>query len=74
MHLAKGLECRAVAGMACDNEIVPLRSRIETVADETDREEIYTEHHLLYVACTRARPFALDKRRVSIRISRRLRD
>jgi superfamily I DNA/RNA helicase/mRNA-degrading endonuclease RelE of RelBE toxin-antitoxin system len=56
MHLAKGLEFRAVAVMACDDEIVPLQSRIETVADDSDLEEIYnTERHLLYVACTRAR-------------------
>lgn len=56
MHLAKGLEFRAVAVMACDDEIVPLQSRIETVADDSDLEEVYnTERHLLYVACTRAR-------------------
>ena len=56
MHLAKGLEFRAVAVAACDDEIVPLQSRIESVADETDLAEVYeTERHLLYVACTRAR-------------------
>src|SRR5690606_13082835 len=56
MHMAKGLEFRAVAVMACDDEIVPLQARIETVADETDLTEVYeTERHLLYVACTRAR-------------------
>ena len=56
MHLAKGLEFRAVAVMACDDEIIPLQSRIETVADDGDLEEVYnTERHLLYVACTRAR-------------------
>jgi superfamily I DNA/RNA helicase len=60
MHLAKGLEFRAVAVMACDDEIIPLQSRIETVADDTDLEEIYnTERHLLYVACTRARDHLL---------------
>jgi len=32
-----------------------LQSRIETVADEEDLEEVHdTERHLLYVACTRA--------------------
>lgn len=31
MHLAKGLEFRAVSLMACDDEITPLQSRIETV-------------------------------------------
>lgn len=56
MHLAKGLEFRAVAVMACDDEIVPLQSRIESVTDDSDLEEVYnTERHLLYVACTRAR-------------------
>ncbi len=56
MHLAKGLEFRAVAVMACDDEIVPLQNRIEAVGEESDLKEIYeTERHLLYVACTRAR-------------------
>jgi mRNA-degrading endonuclease RelE of RelBE toxin-antitoxin system len=60
MHLAKGLEFRAVVVMACDDEIIPLQSRIETVADDSDLEEIYnTERHLLYVACTRARDYLL---------------
>jgi superfamily I DNA/RNA helicase len=60
MHLAKGLEFRAVAVMACDDEVVPLQERIETVADDTDLEEVYnTERHLLYVACTRARDHLL---------------
>jgi hypothetical protein len=56
MHLAKGLEFRAVVVMACDDEVIPSQERIATVADEADLEEIYsTERHLLYVACTRAR-------------------
>ena len=56
MHLAKGLEFRAVAVMACDDEVLPLQERIETVTDQSDLEEVYdTERHLLYVACTRAR-------------------
>ncbi|MBI2800742.1 MAG: UvrD-helicase domain-containing protein [Gammaproteobacteria bacterium] len=56
MHLAKGLEFRAVAVMACDDEIIPLQARIERVTDDSDLEEVYnTERHLLYVACTRAR-------------------
>jgi mRNA-degrading endonuclease RelE of RelBE toxin-antitoxin system len=60
MHLAKGLEFRAVVVMACDDEIIPLQSRIETVADDSDLQEIYnTERHLLYVACTRARDHLL---------------
>ena len=56
MHLAKGLEFRAVAVMACDDEVLPLQTRIEAVADDADLEDVYeTERHLLYVACTRAR-------------------
>ena len=56
MHVAKGLEFRAVAVMACDDEVLPLQSRIENVADEADLEDTYsTERQLLYVACTRAR-------------------
>ena len=56
MHLAKGLEFRAVAVMACDDEVIPLQARIETAAEDSDLEEVYnTERHLLYVACTRAR-------------------
>ncbi len=60
MHLAKGLEFRAVAVMACDDEIIPSQERIENVADDADLEEVYnTERHLLYVACTRARDHLL---------------
>lgn len=60
MHMAKGLEFRAVGVMACDDEIIPLQTRIESVTDESDLEDIYnTERHLLYVACTRARDHLL---------------
>ncbi|MGB8295919.1 MAG: 3'-5' exonuclease, partial [Polyangia bacterium] len=60
MHLAKGLEFRAVVVMACDDEVIPLQVRIETVTDDSDLEEVYdTERHLLYVACTRARDYLL---------------
>jgi superfamily I DNA/RNA helicase len=60
MPLAKGLEFRAVAVMACDDEVVPLQARIESVTDESDLGEVYeTERHLLYVACTRARDHLL---------------
>lgn len=56
MHLARGLEFRAVAVMACDDEVLPLQSRIEAVGDDGDLQEVYdTERQLLYVACTRAR-------------------
>lgn len=60
MHLAKGLEFRAVVVMACDDEVIPLQERIETVGDDADLKEVYdTERHLLYVACTRARDHLL---------------
>ena len=32
MHLAKGLEFRSVAVMACDDEVIPLQGRIGTAA------------------------------------------
>lgn len=60
MHLAKGLEFRTVAVMACDDDVIPLRERIESIGDEADLEEVYaSERHLLYVACTRARDHLL---------------
>ncbi len=60
MHLAKGQEFRAVAVMACDSEVIPLQSRVESIADAADLEEVYnTERNLLYVACTRARDHLL---------------
>ena len=60
MHIAKGLEFRAVVVMACDDEVIPLQERIENVTDDADLEEVYnTERHLLYVACTRARDYLL---------------
>jgi superfamily I DNA/RNA helicase/mRNA-degrading endonuclease RelE of RelBE toxin-antitoxin system len=60
MHLAKGLEFRAVTVAACDDEILPLQTRLEGVADDADLEDVYeTERHLLYVACTRARDHLL---------------
>jgi superfamily I DNA/RNA helicase len=56
MQLGKGLEFRAVAVMACDDEIIPSQERIAAIGDDADLEEVYaTERHLLYVACTRAR-------------------
>lgn len=60
MHRAKGLEFRAVVVMACDDEVVPLQERIESVTDDSDLEDVYnTERYLLYVACTRARDYLL---------------
>ena len=60
MHLAKGLEFRGVAVMACDDGVIPSDERINSAAEASDLEEIYnTERNLLYVACTRARDFLL---------------
>ena len=60
MHLAKGLEFRAVAVLACDDDVIPLRERLEAVGDDSDLEEVYaSERNLLYVACTRARDHLL---------------
>lgn len=56
MHLAKGLEFRAVAVIACDDEVLPLAERVNAVADEVELDDVYeTERQLFYVACTRAR-------------------
>jgi plasmid maintenance system killer protein len=56
MHLAKGLEFKAVIVMACDANVLPSSERIEAAGDETELEDVFqTERHLLYVACTRAR-------------------
>lgn len=56
MHDAKGLEFRAVAVMACDEDVLPDPIRLAGIGDMADMEAAYdTERHLLYVACTRAR-------------------
>ena len=60
MHLAKGLEFRAVAVKACDDEVLPLQGRVETVVDDSELEDVFnTERQWLYLACTRARDFLL---------------
>ena len=60
MNLGKGMEFREVVVRACDDEVIPLQERIETVGDDADLQEVYdTERHLLYVACTRARDHLL---------------
>ena len=56
MHLAKGLEFKAVVVMACDADVLPLKARMDAVLDEADLDEVFeTERQLFYVACTRAR-------------------
>ncbi|WP_159642577.1 3'-5' exonuclease [Sphingorhabdus sp. 109] len=56
MHDAKGLEFRAVAAMACDEDVLPDPTRLAMIGDPAEMETAFeTERHLLYVACTRAR-------------------
>jgi superfamily I DNA/RNA helicase len=56
MHFAKGLEFKAVVVMACDQDALPLRERVQAAGDEVELEDVYEgERQLLYVACTRAR-------------------
>lgn len=56
MHLAKGLEFKAVVVIACDDEALPLQARVDAATDEDELREVFdTERHLFYVACTRAR-------------------
>ena len=56
MHGAKGLEFRAVAVMACDEDVLPEPARLAAIGDISELETAYeTERHLLYVAFTRAR-------------------
>ena len=52
MHLAKGLEFRAVAVMACDDEILPLQSRIENVADKGPGGHLRHGASPPHMACT----------------------
>lgn len=72
MHVANGLQFSAVAVMACDNEVLPLQARIESMADDADLEKVYNaERHVRYVACTRARDCLLvDRRRPGVSVSR----
>ena len=71
MHLAKGLEFRAVVVMGCDDEIIPLQQRIETAADDSDLGG-GLQHRTppaLRRLHPRARSPARDKRRASVGVS-----
>lgn len=60
MERAKGLEFRAVAVAACDDDVIPSQTRIDEIGDYADLEDVWeTERQLLYVACTRARDHLL---------------
>jgi hypothetical protein len=60
MHLAKGLEVRAVAVMACDDEVIPLQKRIEEVGDDADLKEITRPSAICSTPPTRAPLIARD--------------
>lgn len=55
MHLAKGLEFRAVMIIACDEKIVPQYDMLGTYEPVEIEAVQASERQLLYVACTRAR-------------------
>lgn len=56
MHDAKGQEYRAVAVVACDDNVIPSEERLVGASDDRSLKEVFdTERHLLYVAATRAR-------------------
>ena len=40
MHLVKGLEFRIVVAMACDDEVIPLQEKVESIVGEVDLEEV----------------------------------
>ena len=55
-HRAKGLEFRAAAVIACDDDVLPDPDRLAAAADPASQREAHdTERHLLCVACTRVR-------------------
>jgi hypothetical protein len=68
MHLAKGLEFRAVVVMACDDEIIPLQERIETVGDDADLQEVYDTERTCFTSLARAvtTNFNLSSRVISV--------
>ena len=66
---AKGLEFRAVAVMAGDDEVILLKSRIETVAEDSDLEEVYnTARHLRYSPAPGAGSSACQRHGAGVRV------
>lgn len=47
MERAKGREFRAVAVLACDEEVIPSQSRIDRIGDYTDLEDTWETERLL---------------------------
>ncbi len=59
-----------MAVMACDDEVIPLQERIESVGDDADLQEVYdTERLSLRRLHQGARPFARDERRAGVGVS-----
>jgi AAA domain len=54
MHLAKGLEFRAVVVMACDDEVIPLQERIQTIATTPTCKKSMTPKGICYTSRARA--------------------
>ena len=51
-----GPEVRAGVVADCDEDVIPLRTRIKRVGNDAVREKVYgTEQYLLYIVYTRAR-------------------
>ncbi|MBK6587853.1 MAG: hypothetical protein IPG22_05995 [Acidobacteria bacterium] len=60
MHLAKGLEFKAVVVMACEDEVIPHRNgSARSRMNQIFAKFTIAERQLLYVACTRAWIFSL---------------
>ena len=56
MHQAKGMEFKSVLVMGCNDDCLPLESRVDNARDVDELNSIIeTERHLLYVSATRAR-------------------
>ena len=56
MHQVKGLECKAVAIVSLNEDVLPEASSLKSAPDEATKEDILkSERMLLYVASTRAK-------------------
>ena len=73
MHLAKGLEFKAVVVMACDDDVLPLRARLEAVADEVELDEVYETERppALCRMHQGARPLVRERRQSCVGVLRR---
>jgi ATP-dependent exoDNAse (exonuclease V) beta subunit len=54
-QLINALKIKVDRLIACDDEVISLKTRIDEISDEADLEKVHDAgRHLLYVACTRA--------------------